>query len=132
MPPNASEAIASLPPSYEFAGVTIFPHEQRMVRLHRSIHVAPQEIELLRLLSRSFGKVVPYPVLYAEIFHQRFAGDTANSRVLLGKATASFKRLGINLRSFIEVIPKSGFLYTREARNPFSRNVIFSRRSNRS
>lgn len=92
-----------------------------MVRLRHSIHVAPQEIGLLQLLSRSVGKVLPYPVLYAEIFNQRFAGNTANSRVLLGKVTASFRRLGINLRSFIEVIPKSGFLYSNTVRNNFPR-----------
>lgn len=99
------------PSTYEFAGAQVVPHEHRLVRKHRSMHVAPQEVELLRLLSRSAGKVVPYPVLYAELFNQRFAGDTANCRVLLGKVTASFQRIGINLRSFIEVIPKSGYLY---------------------
>lgn len=109
------------PLCYEFAGVQVFPHEQRLVRQEQFIHVAPQEIELLRLLARSVGKVVPYPVLYSEVFNQRFAGDTANCRVLLGKATASFRRVGVDLRSFIEVIPKSGYLYSpapRAARAP--------------
>lgn len=100
------------PPSYEFARVEVFPHEHRLVCAGKSIHVAPQEIGLLRLLSRSAGKVTPYPLLYSELFNQRFAGDTANCRVLLGKITTSFRRLGIDLRRHIEVIPKSGYLYS--------------------
>jgi two-component system KDP operon response regulator KdpE len=100
------------PLCYEFARVQVFPHEHRLVRAGKSIHVAPQEIGLLRLLSRSAGKVLPYPVLYSELFHQRFSGETANSRVLLGKITTSFRRLGVDLRRHIEVIPKSGYLYS--------------------
>jgi DNA-binding response OmpR family regulator len=102
----------NFPVHYEFAGAMIFPHEHRLVRQKRSIRVAPQEIELVRLLQRSVGKVASYPVLYGELFNQRFGGDTANCRVLLGKLTLSFRRLGINLRAFIEVIPKSGYLYS--------------------
>ncbi len=104
-------ALAS-PLCYEFAGVQVFPHEHRLVRLEQSTHVAPKEIELLQLLARSAGKVVPYPVLYCEVFKQLFAGDTANSRVLLGKVTTSFRRVGVDLRRHIEVIPKSGYLYS--------------------
>jgi len=103
-------------PSYDFAGAQVVPHEHRLNRLNRAIHLAPQEIELLRLLHRSVDKVVPYPVLYSEIFSQRFAGDTANSRVLLAKLSSSFRKLGIDLRSYVEVIPKSGYLYSRRAR----------------
>ena len=110
-----------LPLTYDFAGAQVVPHEHRLVRLNQAIHLAPQEIELLRLLSHSIGKVVPYPVLYSEIFNQRFAGDTANSRVLLAKVSTSFRRLGIDLRTFIEVIPKSGYLYSPAARKPHSR-----------
>jgi len=103
-------------PSYDFAGAQVVPHEHRLARLNKAIHLAPQEIELLRLLHRSIDKVVPYPVLYSEIFSQRFAGDTANSRVLLAKLSSSFRKLGIDLRSYVEVIPKSGYLYSRRAR----------------
>jgi DNA-binding winged helix-turn-helix (wHTH) protein len=104
--------------NYEFAGAQVVPHEHRLVRLNQTIHLAPQEIELLRLLSRSVDKVVPYPVLYSELFNQRFAGDTANCRVLLAKLSASFRRLDINLRTFVEVIPKSGYLYSQAIRKP--------------
>jgi hypothetical protein len=51
-------------------------------------------------------------VLYGELFNQRFAGETANSRVLLVKVTSSFRKLGVDLRAHITVIPKSGYLYT--------------------
>ena len=116
---RGAPSLTQLPPqTYEFAGVRVVPHEHRLFRLNQSVHVAPQEIELLRLLSRSVGKVVPYPVLYTDLFNQRFAGDTANCRVLLGKIAASFRRLGVNLRTFIEVIPKSGYLYSARATNP--------------
>lgn len=109
---DTPDSVSPSPLSYEFARVQVFPHEHRLVRAGKSLHVAPQEIGLLRLLSRSVGKVLPYPVLYSELFNQRFAGDTANCRVLLGKITTSFRRLGIDLRRHIEVIPKSGYLYS--------------------
>lgn len=118
--PSSASPTKISPSTYDFAGVQVVPHEHRLVRMNRSMHVAPQEVELLRQLSRSAGKVVPYPVLYAELFSQRFAGDTANCRVLLGKVTSSFRRLGINLRSFIEVIPKSGYLYRSIPRAAYS------------
>jgi DNA-binding response OmpR family regulator len=116
-------ATTDAPPTYDFAGARVVPHEHRLVRMNQSIHLAPQEVELLRLLSRSVGKVVPYPVLYAELFNQRFTGDTANCRVLLGKVASSFRRLGINLRAFVQVVPKSGYLYlaTHRAAYPRSR-----------
>ena len=97
--------------SFRVAGIEVFPHEHRIVRHKKSLHVAPQEIALLRLLARSPNEVVPYPVLYGDLFSRRFGGDTANCRVLLGKVSASFKRLGVDLRASIQVIPKSGYLY---------------------
>lgn len=98
-------------PSYEFAGVQVFPHELILTKSGRKAKVAPQEIEFLRLLHRSAGKVLPYPLLYSELFSQKFSGDTANCRVLLAKAASSFAKLGVDLRAHIQVIPKSGYLY---------------------
>jgi DNA-binding response OmpR family regulator len=97
--------------SFEFAGVQVFPDEYRLVRSGKSAEVSPQEIGLLRLLFQSAGRVITYPVLYCDLFNRRFAGDTANCRVLLAKTAASFHSLGINLRASIKVIPKSGYLY---------------------
>ena len=98
--------------SFSFAGAEVYPQEHRLVRGKQSLHLAPQEVALLSLLSNASGKVVPYPVLYCDLFGRRFEGDTANCRVLLGKVSASFNRLGIELKPFIQVIPKSGYLYS--------------------
>mgnify|MGYP001603107936 CR=1 FL=1 len=100
------------PARWPFAGVHVHPDEHRISQGEQSFHVAPQEIALLRILNRSQGKVVSYPMLYSELLNRKFGGDTTNCRVLLGKVVASFKKLGINLRGCIQVIPKSGYLYT--------------------
>lgn len=108
-------AVSSTPEkclSYLIAGAEVFPNEHRLAANSLSTHVAPQEISLLRLFSRAEGKVIPYAKLYTELFGRRFDGETANCRVLLVKLAASFRRFGIDLRKFIQVIPKSGYLYT--------------------
>lgn len=96
---------------YEFAGARVFPRELRLERGKRSVATTPKVIELTRTLHRAAGRVVPYTTLYDDLFGRRFTGDTANSRVLLAKAAADFQRVGIDLRSHIEVIPKSGYRY---------------------
>lgn len=112
--------------SYTIAGAEIFPLEHRIASRTLSVHVAPQEIALLRLFSRSSEKVLTYPTLYEELFGRRFGGDTTNCRVLLVKVVCSFRRLGIDFRKFIQVIPKSGYLYSPTAkgasRNPDRRS----------
>jgi len=97
--------------AFPIAGVEVHPHEHRIVRGKQSRHVAPQEVALLRILSSAINEVVPYPVLYGELFGRRFEGDTSNCRVLLCKVLTSFKLLGVELKPFIQVIPKSGYLY---------------------
>lgn len=97
--------------SFAFAGAEVFVHEHRIVFGKRSAHIAPQEAALLLVLAHAGEELVPYPVLYSDLFGRRFDGDTSNCRVLLGKLAASFKRLGIALRPFIQVIPKSGYRY---------------------
>jgi DNA-binding response OmpR family regulator len=109
---SQAPALASPPLTYDFAGVRVVPHEHRLERSGKTVRVAPQVIALLRLLHHSIGKVASYPTLYCELFNQRFAGDTSNCRVLLGKATASFAPLRVDLRAHVKVIPKSGYLYT--------------------
>lgn len=110
-PPDATARAQSV---YEFAGVEVTPHKYLLVRSGHTVQTAPQVVALLRLLYSSPGKVIPYPVLYCELFNQKFAGDTANCRVLLAKAALSFHQLNVDLRAFIKVIPKSGYLYTPE------------------
>jgi len=110
-----SESISKPPAgtkaSFPIAGVEVYPNEHRIVRGKLSQHIAPQEVALLRMLWSSAEEVISYPVLYAELFGRRFDGDTSNCRVLLCKVLASFKLLRVDLKPFIQVIPKSGYLY---------------------
>ena len=98
--------------SYTVAGVQMLPHEHQIIHHGEYCHIAPQEVALLRMLARSEGKVITYPALYEELLNRKFAGDTTNCRVLLGKVCSSFKRLGVDLKAFVQVIPKSGYLYS--------------------
>lgn len=97
--------------SYEFAGVLVHPLEHRVSRGKLNACTTPRVIALLEVLHANAGRVTPYPLLYSELFGRRFAGDTANCRVLLAKAAAVFQSLGVPLRRHIKVIPKSGYLY---------------------
>jgi DNA-binding response OmpR family regulator len=111
---SRSPATPSLPaaaPSYEFAGVEVFPREHRLTRHDHTVQTTPKVIEFVQILHRNADRVVPYTTLYDELFARRFSGDTSNCRVLLAKADGVFKRLGVHLRRHIEVIPKSGYLY---------------------
>jgi DNA-binding response OmpR family regulator len=101
-----------LPQSFAFGPVQVFPFEHRLAHGGRSIHVAPREVELLRLLARTPDRVVSYSQLFSDIFSRRFDGDTSNARVLLNLATTSFRRLGLNLRQHVTVFPKSGYMYS--------------------
>lgn len=116
--PSAPRAGAA---SYEFAGVHVHPLEHRLSRGKQEAHTTPRVIELLQVLHANAGRVTPYTQLYCELFGRRFAGDTANCRVLLGKAAAVFRRLGVPLRQHIKVIPKSGYLYPAKS-NPVVRS----------
>ena len=103
---------AGIRTSFSIAGVEVYPDEHRIARGKQSHHIAPQEVALLRILSMAANEVVPYPVLYGELFGRRFDGDTSNCRVLLCKVLASFQLLGVRLKPFIQVIPKSCYLYS--------------------
>lgn len=97
--------------SYPFAGATVFPEDQRLEANGRSLHLTPRELEFIQLLHRSAGHAVSYEHLYAELFGRTFSGDTANSRVLLGRLKQSFRQLGIDLGAVVQVLPKSGYKY---------------------
>lgn len=97
--------------AFKFAGVQVSPSELLLTRAKRRARTTPRVIDLLGLLHRLTGQVAPYPLIYSEIFGRRFTGDTSNCRVLVGKAVTDFQRLGVNLRTCIEVIPKSGYRY---------------------
>ena len=123
----AMGTIAPAPDShgYVFAGVRVFPHEHRLERSGVSLRATPKIIDLVQILYRNSGAVVPYVVLYEELFGRHFSGDTSNCRVLLAKADVVFRQLGVNLRDHLTVIPKSGYLYTPEPQNVTSPRTGF-------
>jgi DNA-binding response OmpR family regulator len=109
---RATRIPSQLPPDqFPLAGAIFLPGQQTLSRGNQSIHVSPMEIALARLLAGSPGKVQTYQLLYSELFNRSFPGDSANLRVLLGKLAASYRKLGINLRATIQVLPKVGYCY---------------------
>jgi DNA-binding response OmpR family regulator len=96
---------------YDFAGVLVFPAERRLARGRREIQTTSKVIELVQLLHHNTGRLVPYTELYEVLFSRRFAGETANCRVLLARVDSVFRQLGVSLRECVQVVPKSGYLY---------------------
>lgn len=105
-----------------FAGATFHPAERRVERAGKIIRLTPREVQLAELLFESPDQVISYTSLYHEILGTNFGGDTSTMRVLLGKLDASFRSIGLNFRSFIEVIPKTGYRFSpvRAARRPLA------------
>lgn len=104
--------------SLHFAGAILQPSDRTVRLAGKSVVLTPREFQLLRLLAESRNRVVSYEALYNEILGRRFAGDTANMRVLLGKLAASLDTVGISLRQHVEVISKSGYRYSEARRKP--------------
>jgi DNA-binding response OmpR family regulator len=97
--------------SVYFAGARIHSAERSFNHEGKTIQLTPREIDLVEMFVQSNGDVITYESLYSEILGRRFRGDTSNMRVLLGKLSASAASLGIPLRRWIEVIPKTGYRY---------------------
>ncbi len=85
------------------------PLHRTLTRGSARVTITPREVELAEILARSTGDVVTYERLYAEILSRPFDGDTTNLRVLLGKLTASLRRLDLDLTRSVEVISKVGY-----------------------
>lgn len=98
--------------SFRFAGGSISPVERRLSSGKQLVNLTPREVQLAELLSEARGEVVTYESLYSEILGTKFRGETSNMRVLLGKLDASFRSVGLTIRKFVEVIPKSGYRYS--------------------
>jgi DNA-binding response OmpR family regulator len=111
-PMRAAKAGSTLSKPFPFAGARLRPVERRLLRGQRFTRLTPREVQLAESLFESRGEVVTYATLYSEIIGGKFRGETSNMRVLLGKLDASFRSLGLNLRRFVEVIPKTGYRYT--------------------
>lgn len=99
-----------MPAPFSFCGAVVDPVERTFEHGHKVIHLTPREIELSQLLAESRG-LVTYETLYADILGRRFQGDTSNLRVLLKKLDSSIESAGIQLRRWVEVIPKFGYRY---------------------
>jgi len=91
------------------AGAALDPLRRTLTRGSARVTITPREVELAEILARSTGDVVTYERLYAEILSRPFDGDTTNLRVLLGKLTASLRRLDLDLTRSVEVISKVGY-----------------------
>jgi DNA-binding response OmpR family regulator len=105
---NGANYIARVIP---FATATLSIVDRTLTRGSKTVPLTPREVELIELLAGSSGAVIMYEMLYSEILHRKFQGDTSNMRVLLGKLGRSADRIGVRLRDWIEVIPKLGYRY---------------------
>lgn len=74
--------------------------------------LTPRELSLAQLLTSSPGQVISYEILFEELLGRRFHGETSNMRVLLGKLCASGRKVGLDLRTCVKVIPKMGYCWT--------------------
>jgi two-component system KDP operon response regulator KdpE len=98
-----------IPRRFNLAGATIIPDLHQLQFGKKKTNLSPKETELARILAEFRGRVVSYDFIYSELFGRTFSGDTANLRVLFGKLVSSFKKLRIDLRTVIQVLPKSGY-----------------------
>jgi DNA-binding response OmpR family regulator len=101
----------------DFSSATLNPLDRSLQRGDKAILLTPREAMLVELLAGSAGQVVTYEVLYNEILGRKFQGDTSNMRVLLGKLGISARRIGISIRSIVDVIPKTGYRYRRPSQS---------------
>lgn len=105
---------------FDLAGATVDPVSRKLVYKKASRQLSPQEVELAELLATSPGHLLSYEMLFDEILGRRFAGDTVNIRVLLLKLSSNFRRVGLDLRGCVEVIPKLGYRYQPSGRKNVS------------
>jgi DNA-binding response OmpR family regulator len=94
-----------------FSGATLNVLERTLRHGGRTVSLTPREVTLIELLTASAGNIVTYDTLYSEILDRQFCGDTSNMRVLLQKLNSSADSVGIALREWVDVIPKTGYRY---------------------
>ncbi len=109
--PSVAKTAAVGETSFAFAGARIDPRDRTLCHGARSVRLTPREIRLVQHLALSPGQVVDYAALYHDVLERPFRGETSNMRVLLGKLSGSLATVGIALRDWVEVIPKSGYRY---------------------
>lgn len=101
---------ATVGPVLRFAGGDLHRIERTLTLHGKRVALTPREIELVEMLVEA-KDVVTYDMLYSEILGRRFAGETSNMRVLLGKLGKTTAKVGLDVRQWIEVIPKLGYRY---------------------
>lgn len=106
-----------------FGGAVFDPTGRTLARGSGSTALTPREVALLEVLLECRGAVASYERLYTDVLGRRFAGDTTNMRVLLGKLAASARNVGIDLRRYVQVIPKTGYRYVMTAARRQSRRA---------
>jgi DNA-binding response OmpR family regulator len=97
--------------SLSFAGAKVCAAERTLSVGVKSVQLTPREMALVEMFAQSHGEVLTYETLYTEILGRRFRGDTSIMRVLLGRLGTKAGSLGIPLRRWIAVIPKTGYRY---------------------
>ncbi|WP_414662868.1 winged helix-turn-helix domain-containing protein [Horticoccus sp. 23ND18S-11] len=102
---------APLARKVSFAGATWQASECKLTYEGRHVVLTPREKLLLELLAHSGGEVVSYEKMFGEVLGRRYQGDTSNMRVLLGRLSVTMGNLGIALRDWIQVLPKTGYRY---------------------
>ncbi len=119
-PTGQSPRPAAAPPARKLvlAGAALDPLRRTLRRAGATVAITQREVELAEILARSTGEVVTYDMLYAESLRRPFEGNTTNLRVLLGKLTASLRRLDIDLTCYVEVISKMGYRVHRRSPRP--------------
>jgi DNA-binding response OmpR family regulator len=111
-----THARPAVPATISFAGATVDPVKRRLDHGNKSTALTPREVQLVELFVSTAGGMVTYELLYVELLGRRFRGDTSNMRVLFGKLSTSAESVGISLRHWIEVIPKTGYRYASSPR----------------
>lgn len=97
--------------TFAFAGATIDRSDRKAEHKGKAIRLTPRELSLAELLAERHDEVISYHAIYAELLGRQFAGDTSNMRVLLRKLGQSMRTIGVDVREWVEVIPKSGYRY---------------------
>jgi DNA-binding response OmpR family regulator len=97
----------------QFCGAVLCAVERTLSHRGHTVLLTPREVALVEQLAHSRENVVTYERLYGEILGRKFRGDTSNLRVLFGKLCASTQTIGIALRHWVDVIPKTGYRYHR-------------------
>lgn len=96
---------------FAFAGARVDPVDRKLRNGNLSRGLTPREVDLAESLAQSVDQLVTYETLFNDILGRRFRGETSNLRVLLGKLAESANHAGIDLRRWVEVIPKLGYRY---------------------